>query len=548
MTENLFNEFPHASKQEWIELAKKDLKGQDFEHKLITKSIEGFPILPFYTEEDTTTLSWLQSYNNLTSAPSEIPGMSPRIWHNAVNINTSNIKSAAEEINFVLDSGADALVLEIEGKVEFHDLLKDVLPQYIQIWLKPSSDAPSVLEDFISWYGHKGLRNAELSGGLIWDSFAVALSRQIDKEKIKGELLQIQDITKIFPNFKGICVDASVYHNAGSHAVQEIGYSLALAVEILDNMTEAGIGADEFFNNLFVKSAVGSHYFMELAKVKTLRIAFHQLAALYEINISPAEISIFAETSKWTKSALDPYNNILRNTSEAMAAIIGGCNTLQVHPHDSGYNLPDTFSKRMARNISNILKEESYFDKVIDPSAGSYYVESLINNLYQESIKSLKETEDLGGWWASYQKHILQESIRQVRKSKHTNLSSRKTVLVGVNQYVNASDTAKINFDKPHEEEYQLKQSSLTNPYLEMRAMMDDFFSNAPHFREVRLLALGNQSKPRVEFAKNFFETAGFKVNETKGSPEEIIQAGLTGDEHVLVLCGTDEDYEDMWH
>jgi len=543
MTENLFNDFTHASKQEWIELATKDLKGQDFEHKLITKSIEGFPVLPFYTEEDSATLSWLQTYNNLTSAPSEVPGMSPRIWHNAVSISTNDIKVAAEEINFVLDNGADALVLEIDGKVDYHNLLKDVLPQYIQIWLKPTIYEPVVLEDFFEWFSHKGLRNADLSGGLLWDSFAQALISKAEKEDIIQEILYIQKITRIFPNFKGICLDAAVYHNAGGHAVHEVGYSIALAVEILDSLTEAGISANEFFRNTFVKSAIGSSYFMELAKVKTLRIALHQLSALYDIIINPVEIQVFTETSKWTKSALDPYNNIIRNTSEAMAAIIGGCNTLQVHPHDSGYHQPDTFSKRMARNISSILKEESYFDKVIDPSAGSYYVESLINNLYQESLQLLKDTEALGGWWASYQKHILQESIRQVRKTKHSHLSTRKAIQVGVNSYVNASDTSVVKYAAIQEEEYQLKPNALSNPFVELKSYTDAFFNDFPMYKNVKLLALSPQSRPRMEFARNFFETAGFIVNETKGGFEEIAKVGINSEESILVLCGTDEDY-----
>jgi len=544
MTEKLFNDFAHTSKQDWVELAVKDLKGQNFEKKLITKSLEGFSLLPFYTEEDSATFAWLQSYNNIINAPSEIPGMSPRLWNNAVSISTTDISAAAEEIKFVLDNGADALVLEIEGKIDFQALLKDVLPQYIQIWLKPAVFDLAVLEDFFAWYGHKGLRKHELSGGLIWDSFTQALSSKKKKENIISEITAIQGHTASYPNFKGMCMDAALYHNAGGHAVQELGYSLALAVEIIDAMTTAGLEPKTFFRDFFVKSAVGSNYFMELAKIKTFRIAFHQLGILYNVDIDPVDIPVFAETSQWTKSAIDPYNNIIRNTAEAMSAILGGCNTLHVHPHDKAYHRPDTFSKRMARNISSILKEESYFDKVVDPTAGSYYVESLINNLYQESIKLLKETEALGGWWASYQKHILQESIRQVRKTKHDHLSTRKAVQVGVNQYVNAGETLLVESQLPHEEEYQLIAWTLSDPYVEMKASMVAFFEAYPQYKEVRLLASSTQARPRMDFASNFFEAAGFTVQETKGNAEELAEVGNGCKENILVLCGTDEDYE----
>ena len=543
MTEKLFNDFAHASKQDWVELAIKDLKGQDFEKKLITKSLEGFSLLPFYTEEDSATFGWLQTYNNLINAPSEIPGMPPRLWHNAVSISTEDVRAAAEEIKFVLDNGADALVLELEGKIDFHALLKDVLPQYIQIWLKPKVLDLSALEGFFSWYAQKDLSHHELYGGVIYDSFSQALSAKVQKENIINEIIAIHGQTAGYPNFRGICIDAAVYHNAGGHAVQELGYSLALAVDIIDAMTGSAIDAEAFFKNFFVKSAVGSHYFMELAKVKAFRIAFHQLSVLYQVDVHPVDVHVFAETSQWTKTAIDPYNNIIRNTSEAMSAILGGCNTLQVYPHDSVHHRPDTFSKRMARNISSILKEESYFDKVVDPSAGSYYLESLINNLYQESIKQLKETEALGGWWASYQKHILQESIRQVRKTKHDDLSTRKTILVGVNQYVNTGDKSTVEVQHPEEEEYQLKAWTLSDPYVQMKASMDTFFGDYPQYKEVRLLALSAQARPRMDFSRNFFEAAGFTVQETKGALQTLVEEGKQCQESIIVFCGTEEDY-----
>ena len=546
MTENLFLEFDHVSKQEWIELAIKDLKGQDFEKRLVTKSTEGFSLLPFYTEEDSATFSWLKSYNSLINPPSDLPGMSPRIWHNAVNIDTSDLKTASEEIQMVLDNGADALVLELAGKIDFDLLLKDVLPQYIQIWLKPLAFDTAIMEDFFEWYGKKGLKSEELSGGLLWDSFSQAFDHEEDKNTLKQEVSTIHSLSQSYPNFKGICFDAAIYHNAGGNAVQEIGYSLALAVDILDGLTEEGFTAEAVFSNCFLKVAVGSNYFMEMAKLKTFRIAFHQLSFLYEVELNPVSLPVFAETSLWSKSSLDPYNNIIRNTSEAMSAILGGCNTLQVHPHDKAFHKPDNFSKRMARNISSILKEESYFDKVIDPTAGSYYIESLINNLYHGSIKLLKETEGVGGWWSSYQKHILQESIRQVRKEKHNQLSTRKTIQVGVNQYVDPKSFPEHN-SAIKEEEYQLKGFSMGQPFLEMKARMNGFFKENPQFQKVSLLPLGPFAKPRIEFARNFFEAAGFEVNELKLEKEisGIVDKGMQDQGATLVLCGSDEDYAD---
>src|SRR5690606_31591717 len=140
-----------------------------------------------------------------------------------------------------------------------------------------------------------------------------------------------------------------------------------------------GCDKEEVFRDLFLLTAVGSNYFMEIAKLKTFRVIGTQLALLYKVDLAPRDLHLFAESSYWSKCKTEPYNNLLRNTTEAMSAIIGGCNALIIEPHDKYSQSPQGFSKRMARNISSILKEECYFDKVIDPAAGSYYIENLVD-------------------------------------------------------------------------------------------------------------------------------------------------------------------------
>jgi methylmalonyl-CoA mutase len=545
MTDKLFEEFSPVTKQEWIEQATQDLKGQDFTKKLITSAIEGFSVFPFYTSEDLNNTSWLKPYQNQVQQPSELPGFSPRLWFNAVSIQTADVKQAAEEIKFVLDNGADALVLEIDGELDFHQLLKDVLPQYIQIWLKPSGNAPEAVKSFLEWFTHKGLRPNDLSGGVLWSSYNRAFHNQADKKELDREVLAIHELTKAFPKFKGICLDSAVYHNNGAHAVQETAFPINLAIDILDVLTENGGSAEEFFADSFLRTACGTNYFMELAKLKAMRIAYQKLASLYQVDVSPSDLEIYAETSLWAHSPIDPYNNMLRNTTAAMSAILGGCNTLQVHPHNVSFQQPDTFSKRMARNISSILKEESYLDKIIDPAAGSYYLENLTVSIFDQAMALVKQTEDSGGWWKSYEKHLIQAAVRETRKNKFAALASRKVTQVGVNQYANANEEIPAGFEEIKEEEYQLLPHSYSYPYLRLRKQVASEISADPRLKEVFILALGINSKPRVSFASSFFEAAGFKTSSSKVVQDEKEALEVAGENtsKILVIAGSDEEY-----
>lgn len=406
--------FTPVDKQAWIDQAKKDLKGEDFEKGLITPTKEGFPLFPFYTAEDSQALGWVKSYENQVHPPSINPGLPPRVWANVVEISGGDEKMVNREIRFVLDNGADGLIMEISGKEDLDVIFNGVLPEYIQLWIKPVSAPGKCLKAFFEWVSSQAVDNDRINGGLLWDSFT--LDHQDKLEDQLEEILMVHELSKPFPGFKSICVDTSLYHNAGATAVQETGYGLAALVELIDGLTKRGVKAKAIFQDMFLKSAVGSHYFMEIAKLKTFRIAFHQLADLYQVAISPEDIHLFATSSPWNKATMEPENNLVRNTSEAMAAIIGGCNTLFIEPHDKGFKNPDDFSKRMARNISIILREESYFDIILDPAAGSYYVENLVHSIQEHAVRLLQTVEKNGGWYKLYLDNKIQEEIIKIRQ------------------------------------------------------------------------------------------------------------------------------------
>jgi methylmalonyl-CoA mutase len=456
MTNRDSTRFPPVSKQQWINQAIKDLNGEDFDRTLITRTLEGFPIFPFYTEEDIEAIG-VKNYENQFHPPSEIPGISPRIWTNAVEVGGADESAFNKEIKLVLSNGADGLILELSGKEDLDQLFEDVVPQYIQIWVRPQGEPRAVLQTFFDWVDRNSIHHFHINGGFLWDGLVRGFDRPVDLANQIEDIFFLHKISKSYPNFKSICLDTSIYHDAGATAVQELGYGMAALIELLDGLTERGADAVAIFKDLFIKSAVGSNYFMEIAKLKTFRTAMHQIAGLYKVDLQYSNVHLFAISSQWSQSVMGSYNNILRNTTEAMSAILGGCNTLFIRPHNSFSQNPDAFSKRMARNISSILKEECYFDKVIDPAAASYYVESLMASLYEHAIQLLKKTEDEGGWYQLYLQHNIQEDIKKVRKEKFDRLIRKETVMVGVNQYVDPMSHESRQMADIQEEAYQLK-------------------------------------------------------------------------------------------
>jgi len=460
MKDKLFSDFPATTKQDWINQAIQELKGKDFDKTLVTKTRDGFALAPFYTPEDFKAFEWTKTYQNQVNPKPEIPGISPRVWSNVVRIAVEDEKSANLEILEVLQHGADGLQLVLEGNENMDILLRNVLPQYIQLFLCPKNDPVQVLTVFFDWVKKKGFENDEIQGGLLWDGFAQTLEALDEKENIIDTIEKLLDHGLPFPKFKIFSMNAAVYHDAGATAVQELAFCLSAFIELMDGLTERGRNPREIFEKLLVECSVGSDYFMEIAKVRTLRVLIHQLAELYQVNLAPESIFIFANTSFWTKTRQDVHSNILRNTTEAMAAILGGANALHVLEHDVALGASNEFSKRMARNVSSILKEESYLDKVLDPVTGSYYLAFLMDSLFNAVKDKISLLEQNGGWWLAYQNSAIQKEIKATRDERMLALTTKGETKIGVNKYVNQDDekVAILTQWKP-EENMQLKSA-----------------------------------------------------------------------------------------
>ena len=192
------------------------------------------------------------------------------------------------------------------------------------------------------------------------------------------------------PQYRVLTVNALNINNAGAYIYQELGYALSWGAELIDKLTEAGYSIEELTSRIKFVFGVGSNYFMELAKFRAARWLWAEIIGAYgdQYKGDAAKIHMHAVTSTWNKTIYDAHVNLLRTQTEAMSATLGGVDSLTVQPFDVTYQESDNFSERIARNQQLLLKEESHFDKVIDPAAGSYYIEHLTNALAEQAGSS----------------------------------------------------------------------------------------------------------------------------------------------------------------
>jgi methylmalonyl-CoA mutase len=450
MTQALFYDFPPSSKEAWKNQAAKDLKGQDFDQTLKSLLWDKIQIQPFYTREDVLDLPKLPE-NSFEKKPS-LQNSTAHVWSNflAVYPNTPN----QGIINF-LENGGNGLVLHLNGNENLKELLKGVIPDYISIMIKPLGDPVQVLEHFRNWAHDLGVEESGLTGGMLWSPMDMLFEQGRSWEEA------ISVFRRVFLFFSNECCfhacmfNFGRYAEAGATGLDELIFGFGEILELID---KSEIDPITIFEKSGFYTSVGDLHFPEIAKLKTIRFFYAELAWQYNVELRLENIYVFAQTSGWSKSTLDANTNLIRQTYEAMASILGGANGLWVRPV-SGQKATE-LELRVARNVSFILKDESYLDKVADPAAGSYYLDTLIVQLIEEVKIGLQELEKNGGCLVAFESRLLHQNIREYRQRQQGAVLSGQISKIGVNKYP-PSDSLENNleFSPILEKEYELKPS-----------------------------------------------------------------------------------------
>ena len=357
-----------------------------------------------------------------------------------------------------------------------------------------------------------------------------------------------------FPGMKLLGIHGRNFHQSGATIAQELGYSMAQASDYLAALTELLVPADLVASKISFHLAAGSDYFMELAKFRAARMLWNKLLESYGISDDDIpKMYLHAETSRWNQTVYDPYVNLLRSTTEAMSAALAGVDAITVLPFDYPYEIPTDFAERIARNQQILLKEEAYFDRVADPAAGSYYIETLTASIAEAAWKIFQEVEAAGGYTDAFYEGSIQDAIVSAAMQRDKNIALRREILLGTTQYPNPAEEMLMKADSARVHSKYMDSSLAEAQPLNLYRAAEEF--EALRFGTERsgvkpmafMLTIGNLAmrKARATFACNFFGCAGYNVVDNPGCAtlEEGVESALNAGADIIVLCSSDEEY-----
>ena len=406
-----------------------------------------------------------------------------------------------------------------------------------------------------AYFDKKGYDKAKVNGSLDWDPMEKIVMKGHDVTPILELAPQIIEALKDYPRFRCITVNAVALNNAGAYIVQELGYAMAWGNEYMEILTEAGVDVDLAASKITFNMGISENFFMEIAKFRAARLLWAEIVKKYEPKADAScMMCVNAITSKYNMTLFDSYVNLLRSQTESMSAALAGVHSIVVTPFDAVYETPNDFSERLARNQQLLLKEESHFDKVVDPAAGSYFVEELTTSLANEGWKIFLNVENNGGFLEAAKKGLVQDDVNATNAKRHEAAAKRKEFILGTNQFPNFTEksedkrplgcTCSCGGGHKHEAEFKaIETTRLAADYEDLRLKVEESAKVPVAF----MLTIGNLAmrQARAQFSCNFLACAGYKVVDNLGfkTVEEGVDAALKAGADIVVLCSSDDEY-----
>ncbi|WP_455672035.1 methylmalonyl-CoA mutase small subunit [Phocaeicola sp.] len=558
--EKLFSDFPGVSTDAWMEKITADLKGADFEKKLVWRTNEGFKVKPFYRQED------LEGLKTTEGLPGQFPYVrgtkkDDNTWFVRQDIKVVCPKEANAKALDILNKGVDSLGFSVKAKdlnAEYIEtLLNDICAECVELNFSTcQGHTVELAKLLVDYFQKKGYDLGKLQGSVNYDPMGKMMAKGKDLSNFVATAKELVEVLAPLSKFRCICVNAVELNNAGSYIAQELGYALAWGNEYLGKLVEAGVPATLAAKKIKFNFGISSNYFLEIAKFRAGRMLWANIVNEYKPECDCAcKMIAHAETSTFNLTLFDAHVNLLRTQTEAMSAALAGVHSMTVTQFDKTYETPDEFSERIARNQQLLLKEESHFNKVVDPAAGSYYIENLTVSIAKQAWDLFLQVEDEGGMLEAIKAGKVQAAVNASNKARHEAVSKRKEVLLGTNQYP--------NFNEKAGEKSPVKakcccgggHDSCEKPFATL-----NFDRAASEFEALRLqteqsgkrpkafmLTIGNLAmrQARAQFACNFLACAGYEVIDNLGFPtvEEGVEAAMKAGADIVVLCSSDDEY-----
>ena len=564
--ENLFEAFSPVTTEEWMAKITADLKGAPFDKKLIWKTGEGFDVKPFYRKED------LVGMKTMTSLPGEFPYVrgtrKDNDWKVRQNLVVDDFKHSNLKALDLLNQGVDSLgfyIKDVDVKAEnIAILLKDINPETTELNFETCNAKAALLIQILSdFFLKEPVDIDKCVGSVNYDPFRKPLLRGIDADNWIEAASVVLEAGKNLPRYNVLSVNACHLNNAGSYISQELGYALAWGNDLIAKLHESGFAVDEIVGKIKFNFGISANYFMEIAKFRAARWLWAEIVAAYKpkylenkpegLSRSVCKMMVHAQTSNWNQTLYDAHVNLLRTQTEVMSAAIAGVDSITVEPFDKTYRCSDDFSERLARNQQLLLKEECHFDKVVDASAGSYYIEKLTNSLADVAWNVFLEVEDKGGFYTMASTGEVQRAVNASSASRKKAIATRREILLGTNQFPHFTETA---VSKIEEDSKCICRNEATITPL-------DFSRGASAFETLRLATEKSGNTPKVfmltignlalrlarsQFSCNFFACAGYQVIDNLGfdTVEAGIEAAIKAEAQIIVLCSSDDEYADF--
>ncbi len=579
--EPLFTDFSPTTTQEWMEVVTRDLKGADFQRRLVWRTDEGFNVNPFYRAED------IEGFPATGNLPGQFPYVRStrvdNVWYVRQEIEVKDFKEANKRARTLLERGITSLGFKLPGNElsaeNVRRLLDGIAPDKVELNFCTGTDRIVELAKLVVAHVQSlGLNVMDCFGSIEFDPFGSILQEGIDEPKWLDLAVELATVTAPLPRYRAIVVSGNRMSNAGAYSYQELGYSLSYGNQLLGALIERGVDAQLAAKKIKFKFGVGANYFMEIAKFRATRWLWALIVDAYKphcphdcdnkseegICRCAAKMNAHAITTTFNQSVYDPYVNLLRTQTEAMSAVIGSVDSLTVRPFDEAFEMPTDFAERIAANQQLLLKEESHFDKVTDPSSGSYYIETLTSSLAKQAWALFLETEETG-FYSALKAGTVQDAINVSAEARFKAVANRREILLGTNQYPNFTEKMgdKIGEMNPCGDSdtdtttgvssgisagtpaplKRLNRRRLADAFNELRLATE----RSEKQPKVFMLTIGNLAMrlARSQFSSNFFACAGYEIIDNLGfdSVAEGVDAAREKGADVVVLCSSDDEY-----
>jgi methylmalonyl-CoA mutase len=518
-TEELLKEFPPITTAEWEAAIKADLKGADYVKKLVGQTPEGLAVKPYYRAEDLAAVAALDAapgsfpYLRGTSAAGgwliteEIAEADPEKANAAAR---AAIAAGAEQVAFTgtLIANLSDLGLALAGLDEIPVHFASATPALLTLVVERLTQRPQTATISSGW---NPLEDADFAAQLL--------------AKLPAKLVPFT-------------IDGASFEESGATSVEEVGFTLAAGVDYLAAMTARGIGVDQAAAAVGFHFAMGANFFFQIAKLRAFRSVWAQAVAGFGGSMGVAQARVAARTSRWNMAVYDAHNNILRGTTEALSAILGGANSISIAAYDECFRTPNEASKRLARNTQLVLKQEAQLGRVADPGGGSYYLETLTDYLGRKGWELLQKIESVGGYQKASADGIVAGMLAQSMGARNKMIAQRRNVLTGVNQFVNAQEKVLDAIDAERIDSVR----RAAQPFERLRLRTERHAKTTGKSPKILLAEMGDVKLRglRSQFASDFLACAGFPLAKQRFDQPEAVAAA---EADLIVLCSSDPEY-----